>query len=59
MFPLVGFTIYVVTSLTMLSPSLEYTTLSFAATLIIVSVGFTMTGSPTVGVTSPLFGFTV
>ena len=43
----------------MLSPSLEYTTLSLAATLIIVSVGFTMTGSPTVGVTSPLFGLTV
>ena len=42
----------------MLSPSLEYTTLSFAATLIIVSVGFTITGSPTFGVTSPLFGFT-
>ena len=59
MFPLSGFTVYEVAVFTMLFPSLEVTTVSFAATLTIVVVGFTITGSPTFGVTSPLFGFTV
>ena len=35
------------------------TTLSLAATLTIVSVGFTITGFTSFGVTSPLSGFTV
>ena len=43
----------------MLFPSLEYTTLSLAATLMTVVVGATITGFPTFGVTSPVSGFTV
>ena len=59
MFPLSGFTVYEVAVFTMLFPSLEVTTLSFAATLTIVVVGFTITGSPTCAIASPLFGFNV
>ena len=59
MFPLSGFTVYVVAVFTMLLPSLEVTTSSFAATLTIVVVGFTITGSPTCAIASPLFGSTV
>ena len=43
----------------MLFPSLEYTTLSLAATLITVIVGSTITGFPTFDVTSPVSRFTV
>ena len=43
----------------MLFPSLEYTTLSFAATLMIVVVEATITGFPTFDVTSPVSRFTV
>ena len=43
----------------MLFPSLEYTTLSFAATLMTVVVGATITDFSTFGITSPVSGFTV
>ena len=54
MFPLSGFTVYEVAVFTMLFPSLEVTTVSFAATLTIVVVGFTIIGSPTCAIASPL-----
>ena len=58
--PVFGFTVYVIVSfITEPSSLLTISTLSLAATLIIVSVGSTIAGSSGCASTSPVFGFTV
>ena len=56
--PFVGFTVYVVISLTTSFPFLMYFFSSLAGTFTTVSVAGTTTGCPSLGIRFPFSGFT-